>query len=177
MFNPKSIHTKTAFVAISEYLKTGNVLMNEKKEIPKELAGKNACFVTLRSGNGDLRGCIGTLSPVYENLYTEIVKNAISSAVRDSRFSKLTIRELNDISLSVEVLSEPELVQNNEQLDPRKYGLIISDGSYRRGVLLPDIEGVDTVTEQIRIVKQKAGIYEIKNDNLEFYRFTTDRFY
>ena len=177
MFKPKTIYAKIAFDSITEYLKTGKAVDTNKALTEKELLQKKACFVTLRSRNGNLRGCIGTLSPVYNNLFTEIVKNAISSAVNDSRFPKLTIDELTEISLSVEVLSEPEKIDSINKLNPQKYGLIISDGSYRRGVLLPDIEGVDTVEEQINIVKQKAGIYELNNDKLEFYRFTTEKYY
>ncbi len=112
-----------------------------------------------------------------ESLYKEIVRNTIASASRDSRFSPVEMVELDDIEISVDVLSEPELVNSKEELDSEKYGLIISSGKYSRGILLPGLEGIDSVEQQINIVKKKAGLENSANNTLDFYRFTSNRYY
>jgi len=177
MYTAQSIHTKTAFKAIKEFLKTGSTQFIENQEIPKDFLIKAACFVTLKTDTNKLRGCIGTLNPVYKNLYTEIIRNAVASAVRDYRFTPLTLNELKNIKLSVEVLYPPEEIDNLSLLNPKIYGTIISDNAGNRGVLLPDIEGIDTVEEQIKIIKRKAGISQNSNYGLTFYRFKTDKYY
>jgi AmmeMemoRadiSam system protein A len=171
MYKTQTIFTEIALKAIVHYLKSKTYL---KEGCLSELAEPRACFVTLRAADGKLRGCIGTLSPIRENLQEEIIRNAVSAAIHDSRFSPLTIEEIDNISLSVEVLSVPEPVLDLKLLNPKKYGLIISDLYGRRGVLLPDIDGVDTTEEQIRIVKQKAGIYSDKD--LNYSRFETVKY-
>ena len=102
-----------------------------------------ACFVSIKKKNGELRGCIGTLSPLYASLDLEIIANAVSASTRDTRFPPMTKDEFNDVIFSVDILSVPETIIGIEQLDPKKYGVIVSK-RYRRGVLLPDLEGVDT---------------------------------
>ena len=102
-----------------------------------------ACFVSIKKKNGELRGCIGTLSPLYASLDMEIIDNAVSASTRDTRFPPMTKDEFDDVIFSVDVLSVPETIIGIEQLDPKKYGVIVSK-RYRRGVLLPDLEGVDT---------------------------------
>lgn len=173
----KSKHTEIAYIAIKEFLLTGTTKKIESEKVPRELSQKASCFVTLKTEDGNLRGCIGTLQPVYKNLYTEIIKNAVSSAVRDYRFDPVTINELDSLQITVEVLYPPELISGPEQLNPKIYGAIIADMHGRRGVLLPDIEGIDTVEEQIRIIKRKAGIYQKDNKGLVFHRFKTEKFY
>ena len=173
----KSIHTKIAYKAIKEYLYTGTTKKIESEKIPEQLKIKAACFVTLKTEDGKLRGCIGTLHPVYKNLYTEIIKNAVASAVRDYRFDPVTADELDTLKISVEVLQTPERISGPEDLNPEKYGAIISDMQGRRGVLLPGIEGVDTPEEQIRIIKRKAGIFQKSNNGLIFHRFKTEKYY
>ncbi|RLD52293.1 MAG: AmmeMemoRadiSam system protein A [Bacteroidetes bacterium] len=177
MYTAQSTYTKTAFKAIKEFLKTGTTRFIENQEIPKELLIKAACFVTLKTDTNKLRGCIGTLNPVYRNLYTEIIKNAVASAVRDYRFTPLTLNELKKIKLSVEVLYPPEEIDDLSLLNPKIYGAIISDNAGNRGVLLPNIEGIDTVEEQIKIIKRKAGIFQTSNEGLIFHRFKTDKYY
>ena len=134
---------------------------------------RSACFVSIKTKNGKLRGCIGTLSPLQESLYKEIIAKAVSASTRDPRFPPMTKNELSNVIFSVDVLSEPEPIENINQLDPKKYGVIVSQ-SYRRGVLLPDLEGVDTTEQQIQIAAMKAGIYDITNIKLE--RFTVTRY-
>ncbi len=177
MYTTQSIYTKTAFKAIKEYIQTGTSQLIENQIIPKDLLIKAACFVTLKTKKNKLRGCIGTLHPVYKNLYTEIIKNAVASAVRDYRFTPLTLNELKNIKLSVEVLYPPEEIDDLSLLDPKIYGAIISDKNGNKGVLLPDIEGIDSVEEQIKIIKRKAGIIQNSNQGLTFYRFKTEKYY
>lgn len=177
MFIPKSIYTKIAFKAIKEFLTNNNTNIVKSQVVPQLLKEHISCFVTLKTDTGKLRGCIGTIKPIYKNLYLEIINNAVSSAFYDNRFDKLTIEELNKIKISVEVLSPPELINDISLLNPQKYGAIISDQYNRRGVLLPNIEGIETIEEQIRIIKRKAGILQNTLENLTIYRFKTEKFY
>ena len=170
-------YTQPAFNAIQEYLKTGKTVFTEKEEIPDELLIKRSCFVTLKNKKGKLMGCIGTIKPSYKNLYYEIIRNAVSSAINDSRFSRIKLKDLDNLIINVEVLFEPEEINNLSLLDPKIYGLIISDNFHRRGVLLPGIAEIDTIEKQIRIVKKKAGINQETNSDLKFYRFKTEKYY
>lgn len=175
MGKQKSIYTQIAFSAIKEMLNTGGTYELESMEPPKELRDKRACFVTLKNSDNSLRGCIGTLVPYQSSLMVEIIRNAISSAFHDSRFSPLTTSELDNISISVEILENSTIIKNEDELNPKIYGIIIS-AKQRRGVLLPDIDGIDTVKEQIRIVKRKAGIDELENE-VVIRKFKTTKFY
>ena len=113
-------------------------------------------FVSLHA-HGQLRGCIGTTGPTMESVAWEIVQNAVSACARDPRFPPATVSELDSLEYSVDVLGQPEPIVSPDQLDVKKYGVIISCGG-RRGLLLPDLEGVDTVEQQIDIARQKGGI-------------------
>ena len=114
-----------------------------------------AAFVSIKKG-GNLRGCIGTILPAYENLAEEIAQNALAAGLRDPRFAPIVAGELDDLEYSVDVLGKPENC-GREDLDPHQFGVIVSYKG-RRGLLLPDLEGIDTVEEQLRIACQKAGI-------------------
>jgi AmmeMemoRadiSam system protein A len=129
--------------------------------------------VSIKGRGGELRGCIGTISPTQPSLDREIMANAISASMRDPRFMPVSAGELNDLVFSVDVLNPPESVNDISTLDPVKWGVIVSRGS-RRGVLLPNLEGVDTVKAQLEIAAQKAGIYNIEKASIE--RFTVDRY-
>ena len=141
---------------------------------PSELwAERRACFVSIKTRSGALRGCIGTLAPSQRSLDREIIANAVSASTRDPRFPPMTREELPGVLFSVDVLSDPEPVTDLADLDPREWGVIVSkDG--RRGVLLPDLEGVDTVEEQLAIAARKAGIADLRGISVE--RFRVDRF-
>ena len=126
-------------------------------DLPDELLNRRAgAFVSLHK-DGNLRGCIGTIMATQNSLAEEILYNAISACSRDPRFSPVTVDELDDIEYSVDVLGEPERIFDVKDLDVKRYGVIVENGG-RRGLLLPDLEGVDTVAEQIAIAKRKAGI-------------------
>ena len=142
-------------------------------EAPPLWNERSACFVSIKTKGGELRGCIGTLSPLQTSLDKEIIANAVSASTRDPRFPPMKKNELDNVVFSVDVLSEPEPIENINQLNPKKYGVIVSKG-YRRGVLLPDLEGVDTAEQQVQIAAMKAGIYDLDGISLE--RFTVTRY-
>ncbi|MBQ6065353.1 MAG: AmmeMemoRadiSam system protein A [Clostridia bacterium] len=129
------------------------------EDLPAEMTSRKAgAFVSIHK-NGQLRGCIGTIAPTRDNVAEEIAGNAVSACSRDPRFRPVAVDELKYLEISVDVLGEPEPVASPAELDVKRYGVIVSSGS-RRGLLLPDLEGVDTVEEQIRIARQKGGIGE-----------------
>ena len=138
----------------------------------KILGERAGVFVSIHKFD-ELRGCIGTFEPTKDNVAEEIVANAISSATRDPRFPPIAPNELNDLSYSVDVLTKPEPIKSKDQLDPKKYGVIVEAG-FRRGLLLPDLEGVDTVDYQIDICRQKAGI--APDEPVKLYRFEVRRY-
>lgn len=177
MYIPQSIYTKIALSAIKEFMETQKTEKIESMDIPKKLLTEASCFVTLKTNKNKLRGCIGTIKPLYKNLYTEIIKNAVASAVRDYRFPALTINELNNIKLSVEILYPPEKIKNISLLNPKIYGVIVSDKKGKKAVLLPNIEGIETIDEQIKIVTNKAGIIQTSLKELTLYRFKTEKYY
>jgi AmmeMemoRadiSam system protein A len=125
-------------------------------------------FVSLHTPAG-LRGCIGTIAPTEPTLALEIARNAVQAATRDPRFPPVRTDELDALEITVDVLGEPEPVSSLDELDPRVYGVIVTSGR-RRGLLLPDLEGVDTVQEQIAIAMQKAGIRPDDTVSLERFR-------
>lgn len=134
---------------------------------------RRACFVSLKNSlGGTLRGCIGTLEPTRPSLGEEILQNAISSATKDPRFEPVSHSELSGILISVDVLGPPERIPGPESLDPRLYGVIVERGN-RRGVLLPDLEGIDSVEEQLFIASRKAGLPG--PEGVSLWRFTVDR--
>ena len=129
-------------------------------------------FVSIHK-NGALRGCIGTISPVCENVAEEIIRNAVSAGAHDPRFPAVREAELPYLSYSVDVLGEAEPVKDTGELDAKRYGVIVTKGR-KRGLLLPDLNGVDTVEDQLRIARQKAGIREDDAD-VEVERFLVTR--
>ena len=156
--------------SVETYIKEGKVFKPEKLTLGmKERAGT---FVSIHK-LGELRGCIGTIEPVRPNVAEEVILNAIGSAIRDPRFLPITPDELKDLDYSVDVLTTPEPVKSHDQLDPKRYGVIVEAG-FRKGLLLPDLEGVDTVEEQIAVCRQKAGI--APNEPVWLYRFEVKRY-
>ena len=155
---------------VETYVKEGKTPKLE--ELTPEMKQKAGVFVSIHKFGG-LRGCIGTFEPTRQNVAEEIIANAVSSATKDPRFSPIAPNELNDLSYSVDVLSAPEPIPSHDQLDPKKYGVIVECG-FRRGLLLPDLEGVDTVDYQINICRQKAGI--APDESIKLYRFEVRRY-
>ena len=140
---------------------------------PEVWSPRRGCFVTIKNNDGSLRGCIGTISPAQTDLGWEIAANAVSSATRDPRFEPMEERELENVFFSVDVLEPPEPVTSLDELDPARWGVIVSKG-FQRGLLLPDLEGVDTVIQQVSIAARKAGLHSLDGVALE--RFTVSRY-
>ncbi|MHB9033284.1 MAG: AmmeMemoRadiSam system protein A [Anaerolineae bacterium] len=157
---------------IELYVREHKVLTPPKDPTP-EMAQRAGVFVSLHR-EGELRGCIGTIEPTQADVAHEIISNAISAATRDPRFPPMRADELDDLDISVDVLTAPEPVASPEDLDPKRYGVIVALGN-RRGLLLPDLEGVDTVDYQVRIALRKAGIG--RNEAYALFRFEVIRYY
>ncbi|MBI5197797.1 MAG: AmmeMemoRadiSam system protein A [Nitrospirae bacterium] len=165
-----------AKAAVAEYLLSGTLLQPLMGKLPAELGEKGATFVSLKKG-GRLRGCMGTFQPVTPTIAQEVVYNAVNAATRDPRFSPVTLRELEEIRFSVDVLTPPEPVDSTAFLNPRRYGVLVEQG-LQRGLLLPDLEGVDTVEHQLEIAQQKAGIEPAHGvgDPIKIFRFEVRRY-
>ena len=156
-------YVQLARSTIEEYVQTGRTI-RVPQNLPKEMYQDRAgVFVSIKikgKNRGEsksallLRGCIGTIQPVQDSIAKEIIQNAVSAAVKDPRFAPITPEELD-------VLGGMEQVHSEEELDVKRYGVVVTKG-YRRGLLLPNLEGVDTVEEQVAIARQKAGIGEME---------------
>jgi len=152
--------------SVEHYLKYGKYI-----DPPDNIEGgakKAGAFVTLKK-YGQLRGCIGTIEPVREDLTREVIYNAVSAALHDPRFEPLSLEELDELNISVDVLDKPEPVFGMEELDPLEYGVIVSRGS-KKGLLLPHIAGINSAQEQVKIARQKAGIGMNEEVSLERFR-------
>lgn len=173
--NKLNAYTKLARLSIHSFIKDGVVLSADElnqEEWPVELMTDRAgAFVTLHIG-GDLRGCIGTIGPTEATLADEIIQNAIKAATEDPRFPMVEEDELDRLSYGVDVLQEPEAVRERAELDVDIYGVIVTSGR-RRGLLLPNLEGVDTVDDQLSIALRKAGINPHERYTIE--RFMVER--
>ncbi len=157
--------------SLEAYVKSGKHI-EQPDNLPKEMIEKRAgVFVSLKK-YGQLRGCIGTISPITESIAQEIIRNAVSAGVEDPRFPPVGEEELDDLIYSVDVLSDAESIDSMEELDVRRYGVIVSAGR-KRGLLLPNLEGIDTVTKQVSIARKKAGIYD--NEEIKLERFEVVR--
>jgi AmmeMemoRadiSam system protein A len=170
-------YIKLAKNSIETYIKTGR-----KIGIPKNLPGKffnarKGVFVTIyKKSNPEkqLRGCIGTFLPTKENIAREIIDNAISAAVDDYRFNLITKDELDYLEYEVSLLNPPEQIDSIKSLNPKIYGVIVKSMDGKTGLLLPDIDSVETPEQQISISCQKAGI-DSEREKIELYRFTVEK--
>ncbi len=161
---------KLAKLTIESYVREGNI--PDDFEESEEMKERRGVFVSLKK-HGELRGCIGTFEPSRENVAQEIIHNAIASATQDPRFPPVSQLELSELEVSVDILSSPEEVKDISKLDPREYGVIVECG-WRRGLLLPNLEGVNTVEEQIDICRRKADI--LPSESVKLYRFKVRRY-
>lgn len=181
---------KLAKQTVEAYVKEGKII-EPPADLPEEFLKRRAgTFVTIQK-NGNLRGCIGTYLPTKENIAQEVIRNAIAAATEDYRFGPIEERELSALSYTVYILSKPELVKNIKELNPKKYGIIVKtipitkpngtdvvfNGhlSYKSGLLLPDLEGIDTIEKQISIACQKAGI-DLRREKIIIYKFTVKKY-
>ncbi len=155
---------------VEAYVRRGEVF--QPRRLSAEMKEQAGVFVSIHKRD-ELRGCIGTFELQHDNVAEEIVANAISSATRDPRFLPVTKDELKSLEYSIDVLTRPEPVKSMKELDPKKYGVIVEAG-WRKGLLLPDLEGVDTVEEQVGICRLKAGIGP--DEEVKLYRFEVKRY-
>ena len=166
-------YVQLARKTIETYVRTGEKI-KVPDGLPQEMYERQAgAFVSIKE-NGSLRGCIGTIQAVQSSIAEEIINNAISAAVKDPRFYPIEPEELDKLTISVDVLGETERIDSPDQLNVQRYGVIVTKG-YKRGLLLPNLEGIDTVEEQIAIAKDKAGISAQEEVDLE--RFEVVRHY
>ncbi len=182
-------HILLAEKAVENYIKEGKII-SPPNDLPEEFYRKKAgTFVTIEK-NGQLRGCIGTYLPTRPNIAEEIIRNAIAAATEDYRFGPIKKEELPYLSYTVYILSEPELVKDIKELDPKKFGIIVKtnpliypnedvvfDGHvpFKSGLLLPDLPGVDSVEKQFLIACQKGGIDPVK-EKVVIYRFSVEKY-
>jgi uncharacterized protein (TIGR00296 family) len=187
--------------AVETYIKEGKII-SPPDNLPEEFFKRKAgTFVTieknseLRGKPRDerkriLRGCVGTYLPTKENITQEVISNAIAAATEDYRFSSIQKEELSELSYTVYILNKPELVKDIKELDPQKYGIIVKSGYFsagtdviftpspsihcKSGLLLPGLDGINTIEQQIAITCQKAGINP-EIENFEIYRFTVEK--
>jgi AmmeMemoRadiSam system protein A len=158
---------------IETFVSDGTVIHPPPNAGGSDLSARAGCFVSIKTRAGDLRGCIGTIDPVKDSLAEEIIANALGAATRDPRFPPVRAEELPNLKYSVDVLSAPEPCTLAD-LDPKIYGVIVEDKSGRRGLLLPNLEGIKTATEQVEIASRKAGI--APGSPVKLSRFRADRY-
>jgi AmmeMemoRadiSam system protein A len=158
--------------AIESFIRDDTII-TPPEDLPDELTAQAGCFVSIKTLDGDLRGCIGTVDPVKDTLAEEIITNGINSATRDPRFAPVRPDELPNLKYSVDVLSAPEPCKLDE-LDPKIYGVVVEDETgFRRGLLLPNLEGISLASHQVEVASQKAGIP--RGTPVKLYRFRSDR--
>ena len=168
--NNEDIYVRLARESLTNYLIDGNYMEVPRYVTDEMINLQRGVFVSLKKF-GKLRGCIGTIFPVTESIAKEIVQNAVSAGEGDPRFGNVLVEELEDIIFSVDVLTEPK-VAIKEELNPKIFGVIVKSG-VKSGVLLPDLEGVDTAQQQISIVLDKAGI--LPNEDYSIEKFQVNR--
>jgi AmmeMemoRadiSam system protein A len=159
--------------AVELYIRNGSILTPPEHDLPAEFSQQAGVFVCLKS-KGMLRGCIGTFEPAEPDVAHEVVRNAISAATCDPRFACIRDHELDTIEYSVDVLSPTEPIADKSLLDPKRYGVIVQAGG-KRGLLLPDLEGVNTAEQQVSIAMQKAGI--APGTPVKLFRFEVKRYH
>jgi AmmeMemoRadiSam system protein A len=162
-----------ARAAVDRFVRKGEVL-ESPQPLPVEMQTRAGVFVSIHLLDGRLRGCIGTIQPLEDNIAREIVRNAIAAASRDPRFEPIRTAELPSLDYSVDVLSEAEKVDGVDELDPKRYGIIVEQGR-RRGLLLPALEGVDDAATQLALTLDKAGIHPA--EEFQLYRFEVKRYH
>jgi AmmeMemoRadiSam system protein A len=157
--------------SIETYIRKGEII-EPPETLSPEMKKKAGVFVCIKKDN-QLRGCIGTFSPSQACVAIETIRNAISAATRDPRFHSVREDELEGLEYCIDILSPPERITDLKELNPKKYGIVLVCGN-RKGLLLPDIEGVDTVEEQVRFTRLKACI--LPEEEPEIYRFEVKRY-
>ena len=139
------------------------------KPLPDSLSESRGVFITLRQADGSLRGCMGHIRPILPTLQEEVAACAVAAASRDPRFSPVAAEELSSLNIEISILEPPEPIASKAELDPNQFGVIIRAGS-KTGLLLPNLDGVDTVDYQLSIAMRKGGIAPSEDYTLERFR-------
>jgi MEMO1 family protein len=169
--NNEDEYVALAKKTIIEYI-THRHIITLPEDLSEDLySDKKGVFVSIKKA-GRLRGCIGTIEPLHESIAKEIINNAISASTKDPRFNAVEEYELKDLVISVDVLFPPEDIDSMDALDIKEYGVIVNKG-YRRGLLLPNLDGIDSAEHQVSIALQKAGIME--DEDFKMQRFKVVR--
>lgn len=169
----ESVYASLARKTLELYVREGKLLTVKQINLPDEILNRRAgVFVSIKK-HGELRGCIGTIEPTCKNIAEEIINNAISAGTKDYRFNPVEEHELEDLVYSVDILGKAEAISSIRELDTTRYGIIVNKG-LKRGLLLPNLEGVNTVEEQISIALRKAGID--KDEEYFMERFEVTRY-
>jgi len=150
-------YIKLAKDTVESYIKTGKIPPPPPRLPKKILNSRAGVFVSIYKGE-ELRGCIGTYLPTEPNIAEEIISNAVAAATRDYRFLPITEDDLPELSYSIYVLEEPRQIKNLDELDPKKYGILIKSETGKTGLLLPDLDGIDTMEKQLAAVCHKCGV-------------------
>lgn len=158
-------YVKLARESLEHYIKHHKNLKKPNNLITDLLNEQAGVFVSIHKNN-NLRGCIGTIRPTTKCIASEIIQNAVSAGIHDPRFSKIKKRELPLLQYKVDVLFPSEPIKSFKELDVKRYGVIVTSG-YKSGLLLPNLEGIDTIEEQVNIAKQKAGIKDFETYEME----------
>jgi len=178
MSNPHPL-VKLARETIEEYVRNRCVPPSPPEdELSTEMKQQGGVFVSIKK-KGQLRGCIGTIEPRQTNVAEEVIENAVSAATRDPRFPPIGPEELKDLEISVDVLTTPEPIESLDQLDPKRYGLIVQSlaNPFKRGLLLPDLPSIRTAEEQFHHTRvYKAGIAD-EEEPIQMYRFEVVRYH
>lgn len=174
--NKNNSLTELAKSAVENYIENKKIILPPKNLSKKFLTKKAGVFVTIKKDKS-LRGCIGTYLPTKKNIAEEIIQNAIAAAVEDYRFGPVQKEELPYLNYEVSILSKPKQIKDLSELNPKKYGIIVqsAENPFKKGLLLPDIEGVDTVEKQIAIAAHKGGI-GLPKEKIIIYRFTIEKY-
>jgi AMMECR1 domain-containing protein len=176
MFEPRTIYAKIAYDAILLYMKTGKTILKDESEIPPALKLKLPCYVSIFL-DGKLRGSKGSIKPTQDYLYNEIIHNAVKAVEESKNAEALKEEELNNITLTVDVLSQPRPVENKSMLKPRKHGIAIKDEAGNESVVFPNTDGIESIEQQMETAKEKAGIKkETPEDQLNILNFTITRY-
>jgi len=157
--------------AVFAFIKEGKIIKPDEN-LPKDFNAKAGVFVSIFNKK-DLRGCVGTFLPTQGNIAEEIISSAIN-ACQDTRFIPLEEKELPFLSFEVYILDRPELIKNIKELNPKKYGILVQSFN-KSGLLLPDLQGIDNVDQQIEIAARKAGI-DLNNEEIVIYKFLAKKY-
>lgn len=170
--NRHSAYVNLARQALETYIRNGETI-SPMSGLPREMLEQKAGVFVLIKNRDQLRGCIGTVRPTRENIAQEIIQNAISAGTKDPRFYPIKQDELGNLSYSVDILREYEAVESVKELDINKYGVLVTSQD-RLGLILPGLEGVETVEQQVYMALERAGIMPFEPYNV--YRFKVERY-